>query len=152
MPDWIPLFVLPNLLVKQPVEVEYVALVPPDDPRCLQIGKANSNFTKFLGSFTDAFKRKVIPSALIVRADAPPWVIAIAACKPHRFVSNERAQTTILAIAQRKRIVWTNDILDPCNYSLLGTPPRMSRAARSCAQLAWDEFCKIRSGLGNTDL
>ncbi len=24
--DWIPLFVLPNLLVKEPVEVEFVAL------------------------------------------------------------------------------------------------------------------------------
>jgi hypothetical protein len=57
--DWIPLFVLPNLLVKEPVEVEFVALVSPDDPRCLKIGKANPNFTKFLHSFTDAFKRKV---------------------------------------------------------------------------------------------
>ena len=106
MPDWIPLFVLPNLLVKQPVEVEYVALLPPDDPRCLQIGKANSNFTKFLGSFTDAFKRKVIPSALIVRADAPPWVMSMEAiinCKgplPIRPpISPQHARGNVTALA-----------------------------------------------------
>jgi hypothetical protein len=33
MPNWQPLFVLPNLLVKEPVEVEFLALVSPDDPR-----------------------------------------------------------------------------------------------------------------------
>jgi hypothetical protein len=77
--EWIPLFVLPNLLVKEPVEVEFVALVAPNDPRCVKIGKANPNFTKFLRSFTDAFKRKVIPSALIVRVDAPPWIMSMEA-------------------------------------------------------------------------
>jgi hypothetical protein len=71
--DWIPLFALPNLLVKEPIEVEFVALVAPDDPRCLKIGKANPNFKKFLRSFTDAFKQRVIPSALLVRSDAPRW-------------------------------------------------------------------------------
>jgi len=32
MPHWIPVFTLPNVFVKEPVEVEYVALVSPDDP------------------------------------------------------------------------------------------------------------------------
>ena len=72
--EWVPLFVLPNLLVKEPVEVEFVALVSPEDPRCLKIGKANPNFRKFLRSFTDAFKREVIPSVLLMRDDAPSWV------------------------------------------------------------------------------
>ena len=75
MQEWKPLFVLPNLLVKEPVEVEYVALVAPSDPRCKEIATANANFYPFLNSFTDAFQRKVVPSVLIVRSDAPPWVM-----------------------------------------------------------------------------
>lgn len=74
MPEWIPLFTLPNLLVKEPVEVEFLALTAPDDPRCSIIGKTNPNFRKFLRSFTDAFRRKVIPSVLLMREDAPSWV------------------------------------------------------------------------------
>jgi hypothetical protein len=74
MPEWVPVFTLPNLLVKEPVEIEYLALVSPDDPRCLAIGKANPNFRKFLRSFTDAFRRKVVPSVLLLREDAPAWV------------------------------------------------------------------------------
>jgi hypothetical protein len=74
MAEWVPVFTLPNLLVKEPVEVEYLALVSPDDPRCLAIGKANPNLRKFLRSFIDAFRRKVIPSVLLLREDAPAWV------------------------------------------------------------------------------
>lgn len=73
MHTWVPLFVLPNLLVKEPVEVEYVALVPPSDPRSEEIAKTNKNFYPFLNSFTDAFQRRVIPSVLIWRTDAPTW-------------------------------------------------------------------------------
>src|SRR5258708_29297763 len=79
MPDWIPVFTLPNVLVKDPIEVEYVALVAPYDPRCREIGKTNRNFLKFLRSFTDAFKRKVIPSVVIMRDDAPQWVMSMEA-------------------------------------------------------------------------
>jgi hypothetical protein len=79
MPNWIPVFTLPNVLVKDPIEVEYVALVSPDDPRCREIGKTNKNFLKFLRSFTDAFKRKVIPSVVIMRDDALQWVMSMEA-------------------------------------------------------------------------
>jgi hypothetical protein len=111
LPDWIPLFVLPNLLVKQPVEVEYVALVPPDDPRCLQIGKANTNFTRFLGSFTDAFKRKVIPSALIVRADAPPWVMSMEA------IGGFRDAISISAVVHNRTNTIIHGFARPHQYS-----------------------------------
>jgi hypothetical protein len=56
MSNWIPVFTLPNVFVKDPIEVEYVALVSPEDPRCKAIGKTNKNFLKFLRSFTDAFQ------------------------------------------------------------------------------------------------
>jgi hypothetical protein len=79
MSEWEPLFVLPNLLVKESVEVEYVALVSPEDPRCHEIAKTNTNFLPFLNSFTDAFQRQVIPSVLLSRADAPKWVMSMEA-------------------------------------------------------------------------
>ena len=79
MSNWIPVFTLPNVFVKEPIEVEYVALVSPDDERCRQIGKTNKNFLKFLRSFTDAFKRKIIPSVLLIRDDAPKWVMSMEA-------------------------------------------------------------------------
>jgi hypothetical protein len=34
MSNGIPVFILPNVFVKDPIEVEYVALVSPEDPRC----------------------------------------------------------------------------------------------------------------------
>lgn len=79
MSAWQPLFTLPNLLVKEPVEVEHVAIVPVSDPRCIEISKTNSNFFPFLNSFTDAFQRQHIPSVLIVREGAPSWVMSMEA-------------------------------------------------------------------------
>jgi hypothetical protein len=79
MDTWQPLFVLPNLLIKEPVEVEHVAIVPPDDPRCVEISQTNANFFPFLNSFTDAFQRQHIPSVLIVREGAPSWVMSMEA-------------------------------------------------------------------------
>src|SRR5436305_4859915 len=79
MSGWIPVFTLPNVFVKDPIEVEYVALVSPDDARCIEIGKTNKNFLRFLRSFTDAFKRQVIPSVVLLRKDAPQWVMSMEA-------------------------------------------------------------------------
>jgi hypothetical protein len=79
MHSWRPFFVLPNLLVKEPVEVEHLAIVNPEDPRCAEIAKTNKNFYPFLNSFTDAFQRQLLPSVLIVRDDAPRWVMSMEA-------------------------------------------------------------------------
>jgi hypothetical protein len=99
MGNWLPLFVLPNLLVKEPVEVEYVALVPPDDPRCIQIGQTNHNFLPFLDAFTDAFQRQVIPSVLIVREDAPPWVMSMEA------IGGFRDAISISAVVHNRNLI-----------------------------------------------
>jgi hypothetical protein len=101
MPNWIPVFILPNVLVKDPIEVEYVALVSPDDPRCREIGKTNKNFLKFLRSFTDAFKRKIIPSLVLLREDAPQWV------KSYEAVGGFRDAISISAVVHNR----TNSIL-----------------------------------------
>jgi hypothetical protein len=103
MSDWVPVFTLPNVLVKDPIEVDYVALVSPSDSRCKEIGKANKNFSKFLRSFTDAFKRQVIPSVLLIRTDAPRWVMSMEAIGGFRdaisisAVVHNRTRSTISA-------------------------------------------------------
>ena len=56
--------------------------------------------------------------------------------RPHRLLAMNVPRYNPGHRSKDADVVWSNDILDPCNYSLLGTPPRMSRAARSCAQLA----------------
>jgi hypothetical protein len=77
MHAWRPFFTLSNLPLKEPVEVEHVAIVPPDDPRCIAIAKTTKNFQRFLESFTDAFQRDVVPSVVIIRDDAPRWVMSL---------------------------------------------------------------------------
>jgi hypothetical protein len=101
MSNWIPVFTLPNVFVKDPIEVEYVALVSPEDPRCKAIGKTNKNFLKFLRSFTDAFKRKVVPSVVLLREDAPQWV------RSYEAIGGFRDAISISAVVHNK----TNSIL-----------------------------------------
>ncbi|WP_027531010.1 hypothetical protein [Bradyrhizobium sp. WSM3983] len=96
MSGWIPVFTLPNVFVKDPIEVEYVALVSPDDSRCKEYGKTNKNFPKFLRSFTDAFRRKVTPSVVLMREDAPKWV------RSHEAIGGFRDAISISAVAHNK--------------------------------------------------
>jgi hypothetical protein len=74
MPIWSPLFLLPNMRINDPFENEYLAIVPPEDDRCIEINSRHPTFLPFLDRFTDAFRRKLIPSVLLVRDDAPAWV------------------------------------------------------------------------------
>jgi hypothetical protein len=74
MHKWSPLFILPNLCIKNPFENDYLALVSPDDDRCVEINSQHPTFAPFLNRFTDSFRRKIIPSVLIMREDAPTWV------------------------------------------------------------------------------
>lgn len=101
MPNWTPVFTLPNVLVKEPIEVEYLALVSPDDPRCKAIGRTNKHFAKFLRSFTDAFKRKVVPSVLLMREDTPQWV------RSYEAIGGFRDAISISAVVHNR----TNSIL-----------------------------------------
>jgi hypothetical protein len=72
MPTWSPLFLLPNMHIQNPFENEYLAIAP-EDERCAEINSRNPTFLPFLDRFTDAFRRKIIPSVMLLR-DAPQWV------------------------------------------------------------------------------
>lgn len=71
---WSPLCILPNARIKNPFETEYLAIVPMEDDRCAEINSRHPTFIPFLRSFTDPFRRRAIPSILIIRDDAPAWI------------------------------------------------------------------------------
>jgi hypothetical protein len=43
------------------------------DDRCAEINSRRTTFMPFLESFADAFRRRAIPSILIIRDDASAW-------------------------------------------------------------------------------
>ena len=60
--------------IQNPFENEYLAIVATEDERCIEINSRHPTFLPFLDRFTDAFRRKLIPSVMLLRDDAPPWV------------------------------------------------------------------------------
>jgi hypothetical protein len=67
-------YLLPNVSFKHPIENEYLALVPPDDERLAALVDRHPAVQKLASGFTDQFKRPLMPSALLVRSDAPSTV------------------------------------------------------------------------------
>ena len=75
--DWIPLFVLPNLVLRSPIECDLVALVPADDHRVVSLKREQPMFCAFLSRFSDTFGETFEPTVLLLREDAPPSFLEI---------------------------------------------------------------------------
>jgi hypothetical protein len=71
MATWFPLFALPNVEVKPPIEVDGFALVSARDVRIQELADAHPNFGEFLNRFTTKFGQPIVPSVFICRADIP---------------------------------------------------------------------------------
>jgi hypothetical protein len=108
MSTWSPLFLLPNMRIQNPFENEYLAIVPPEDDRCIEINSRHPAFLPFLDSFTDAFRRKLIPSVMLLRDDAPAWV------KLWEPVSGLRDILSICAVVYNRTAVLIHHL--PRNY------------------------------------
>lgn len=68
---WNIIFALPNLNIKEAIDNNYIAIVPHDDSRIVEI-KAQSIYARALAdNFEDQFGRKRYPSFLIVKDTAP---------------------------------------------------------------------------------
>lgn len=83
-PDWLPIWALPNLMVDEPVETTFVALVPVEDER---VGRACGRFVgleRFLGAFKDEFGGEIDPSLIMIRSDAPDRVRTVSAVASFR--------------------------------------------------------------------
>jgi hypothetical protein len=70
-PLWAPMFSLPNVHVKFPIDVDGFALVAPDDFRIKAIKKQQPRLGSFLKRFKTEFGDPVQPSTIIWRKDKP---------------------------------------------------------------------------------
>ncbi|MDE0157598.1 MAG: hypothetical protein OXS28_18600 [Gammaproteobacteria bacterium] len=64
--NWTPICLLPNIDLDEPVESDFLALVPSSDSRVQEITKEEDKFHKFLECFTDP-SGKIIHPALILQ-------------------------------------------------------------------------------------
>jgi len=76
---WSPIWALPNVSVEEPFETTQAAIVGDGDTRLAEIAKKHDGMAKFLDCFSDEFGRKVNPSVLLMRADAPDQVRTVEA-------------------------------------------------------------------------
>jgi hypothetical protein len=71
MPGWTPVFLLPNLRVKESVAVDEAAMVAVDDERIRVYCRQHSDFRRFVGKFTDPFGSRSTPGILLLQTSAP---------------------------------------------------------------------------------
>lgn len=71
MPDWMPIALLHNLSMSSAIENDFLTLAPLTDERVSNCARKVPNFRKVIDRFTDHFKRKVSPSIIMLRDDAP---------------------------------------------------------------------------------
>ena len=69
--EWELIFVLPNLILKEPFETDYMAIIPYNDKRLKFIRSNNPAAKKLLTNFKTIMGKRVKPPALIWRKDAP---------------------------------------------------------------------------------
>lgn len=86
MSDWKPVVVLPNIELQEPIEGGLAALVPAHDARVKALAKAHPDLRVFLSRFTDAFRRKIKPSILIVPQNVPEAILRTDALSSFRDV------------------------------------------------------------------
>lgn len=74
MNNWHFIYLLHNLSLKESIEYDYIAIVPSTDERVIHLIQNYETIEYFVNNFTDQFGRKVDPSILVVRDDAPKLV------------------------------------------------------------------------------
>ena len=69
--NWEILFAIPNINLTEPLESKFIAIVPSNDNRILNIIIQHPKTKYLINRFTDQFNREVSPSFLIIRSDSP---------------------------------------------------------------------------------
>jgi hypothetical protein len=101
-PEWIPVFVFPDLFVKDPVEADIAAIANCDDPRVCQILASTPVLKEFVAKFTDTFGRKLRPSMVILRKDAPKSFIKLEAVASFR----DLVAMSVVPLSRAKSLLW----------------------------------------------
>ena len=69
--NWEIIFVIPNINISKPIESEFIVIAPSDDKRITNFKKRSPESKYLIHRFKDQFNRKITPSFLIIREDAP---------------------------------------------------------------------------------
>ena len=99
---WEFAYLLPHAALEKPVENGHLALVPPSDGRLLALSNKHKTVRKLTSKFKDQFGRKVEPSALLIRADAP------------------KSAYDFYAVVSFRNIVAISSIIDAWGFQLAG--------------------------------
>lgn len=67
---WLPIYILPNIKVRDPIETDNAILIARNDPRCQSLEETYPNFRKFM-NFTDNFGRCIEPSLFMLSSEGP---------------------------------------------------------------------------------
>jgi hypothetical protein len=67
MAEWVPIWVMPNLRLREAIEARRAALVPFEDARIAQLARKHLRFNSFMSRFTDAFGVPQRPTVLLAR-------------------------------------------------------------------------------------
>src|SRR5262245_46484976 len=86
MVDWIPVLLLPNVELKDPIECEQMTLMGLEGERVRELASRHPTFAKLTANFTDAFGLTVRPAVLLVNSKAPKQVFHIHAIASFRDV------------------------------------------------------------------
>jgi hypothetical protein len=72
MPEWIPMFAMPNVQPQKPIEIDGIAFVSVFDDRIKALRAKYANYDSYLNQFSNEFGVKVNPSTIMVWEDSPP--------------------------------------------------------------------------------
>jgi hypothetical protein len=98
MPDWTPIFLLPNIRLKHAVGVDEAAMVPPDDNRVLAYCRQYPDFRRFVRKFSDPFGAKSSPGILLLRDTSAPTFRSMEAVSSFRdLVALQRFRCSALS-------------------------------------------------------
>jgi hypothetical protein len=75
MSEWIPILVLPNLRLREPVGSGDIAVTSVDDNRIVDAVAEHPRVGEFLDRFTDAFGDPVNPTVLALLQKIADWAI-----------------------------------------------------------------------------
>jgi hypothetical protein len=84
MSKWLPVFILPNIDLKDPIDGEMAAIANCNDPRVQQILSDIPVLAQFVDRFSRPFGGSVHPSMLIFRDDAPKTLMTVEAVSSFR--------------------------------------------------------------------
>ena len=146
MPEWTPIWALPNVSVREPIGAGPIALTNVDDARVRELMAAQPNFKLYLSRFASTFQRRISPSLMIVDDKVMPREM-----RTVELVASFRDLIALSVIPyQRARAVKYDRAVHLCFSDTFWCHPWMVSndyqymTSQTMAQLALDEVAEFR--------